>query len=90
MHFCLSATIYFNMDHYSVIPESFRWYIANDKPEKAKSIIRCVARYNQHEKFDIDKALRKPETHEHKKYTMLHLFRSKHLVKVTILLAFNW
>ncbi|XP_053385115.1 organic cation/carnitine transporter 2-like [Mercenaria mercenaria] len=73
-----------------VIPESFRWYIAHDKPEKAEVIVRSVAKFNRHTNFDIDKALKKPENREDKKYTVLDLFRTKKMVKVTFLLALNW
>ncbi|XP_060552261.1 organic cation/carnitine transporter 2-like [Ruditapes philippinarum] len=73
-----------------VIPESFRWYIAHDKPEKAEVIVRAVAKFNRRTEFDIDKMLRKPDTKEDKKYTFLDLFKSKEMVKVTFLLAANW
>lgn len=72
------------------LPESFRWYIAHDKPEEAKEIITRVAKYNKHREFDINKVLQKPEKTDDQKYTVLHLFKSRYLVKVTLLLALSW
>jgi hypothetical protein len=72
------------------LPESFRWYIAHDKPEKAAQIITRIAKYNKHEEFDIDKVLDNQEEQEDQKYTVLHLFKSRYLTKITILLSFSW
>ncbi|KAL4240699.1 hypothetical protein ACF0H5_001491 [Mactra antiquata] len=73
-----------------IIPESFRWYIAHDKPKKAEVIIRSVARYNRHESFDAQKILSKVETKNYQKYSPLDLFKTKQLVKVTLLSSLNW
>ncbi|XP_060552264.1 organic cation transporter protein-like [Ruditapes philippinarum] len=72
------------------LPESFRWYIAHDKPEKAAQIITRIAKYNKHEESDIDKVLDNQEEQEDQKYTVLHLFKSRYLTKITILLSFSW
>ncbi|XP_045211659.2 organic cation transporter protein-like [Mercenaria mercenaria] len=73
-----------------IIPESFRWYIAHDKPEKAKVIINNIAKYNRQHEFNSDEVLQKEGKTEDKKYTFLHLFKSGFLVRVTMLLMLNW
>ncbi|XP_053393423.1 solute carrier family 22 member 4-like isoform X2 [Mercenaria mercenaria] len=73
-----------------VIPESFRWYIAHDKPEKARAIIEKVAVYNGRPDFDVSEHLVKPEGKSDRKYTFIDLFRSKKLIKISVLSSFNW
>lgn len=79
--------------YFSIIPESFRWYVAHDKTEKAVTIIKDIARFNGKSEnvIHIDTALQKPvTTDENRKYTVLHLFKSRDLAKTTILLMLVW
>ncbi|XP_053385130.1 solute carrier family 22 member 4-like isoform X1 [Mercenaria mercenaria] len=73
-----------------IIPESFRWYVAHDKPEKAEEILRYVAKFNKHEDINLHRALRKPETRDNKRYTVLDLVKTKTLIRVTLLSALSW
>ena len=77
----------------SVIPESFRWYVAHDRPADAQKIIERWAKINSKPVPDIGNTVivEKPSTQEtHKKYTFIHLFKSKKLAKITLLLAVDW
>ncbi|XP_053384617.1 organic cation/carnitine transporter 2-like isoform X2 [Mercenaria mercenaria] len=71
-----------------VIPESFRWYIAQGKLDKATKIIRSVANYNKCTTTNI--ALHKPDSNSKQKYSFLHLFKTKFLTQVTLLSMINW
>lgn len=76
--------------HFSIVPESFRWYISHDKTEEANRIIRSIAKYNNHAEVTVEKNLQKPMVTSNRKYTLLYMFKSRTLVKITILLMFNW
>lgn len=72
------------------IPESFRWYIANDKPEKAKVILETVAKCNRKQLHNIDRLTEKQEVEGTKRYTFLDLLKSRTLVKILFLSSLNW
>ncbi|KAH3850398.1 hypothetical protein DPMN_092809 [Dreissena polymorpha] len=73
------------------MPESFRWYIAHDKQHQAMAVVKQVSKFNKKTPRDLDllliesKQLKSP-----KKSTFLDLFRSKQLLRLTVLLASNW
>ncbi|XP_053393411.1 organic cation/carnitine transporter 2-like isoform X2 [Mercenaria mercenaria] len=73
-----------------VIPESFRWFIAHDKPDKAEEIIKQVAAYNKRELTDIAHHLEKPKDTKDRKYTFVDLLKSRKLIIITLLSALNW
>ncbi|XP_060552265.1 organic cation transporter protein-like [Ruditapes philippinarum] len=72
-----------------IIPESFRWYLAHDKQEKAKNIISNIARFNNQQEFVFNAVVHEEED-QNKKYTFIHLFKSKYLIRVSFLLMLNW
>lgn len=75
---------------YRVIPESFRWYIANGKPEKAKVILEAVAKCNRKQLHNIDRLTEKQEVEDTKRYTFIDLLKSRTLVKILFLSSLNW
>ena len=75
---------------YSIIPESFRWYIGHDKSDKALEVINKVAKYNHRHEVEVGHLMEKPEVKKDRKYTFIDLFRSKALIRNTVLSVFNW
>ncbi|XP_060565155.1 solute carrier family 22 member 4-like [Ruditapes philippinarum] len=76
-----------------VIPESFRWFVAHDRPADAQKIIEQWAKINNKPVPEVGNTviIEKESTKEmDKKYTFIHLFKSKELTKITLLLAINW
>jgi len=75
-----------------LVPESFRWYIANDHPEKAKAILKAVANANHREAHinNIDAYLVKPKDVNTKRYTFIDLLKHRSLMKIMILSSLNW
>ncbi|XP_053385092.1 solute carrier family 22 member 4-like isoform X2 [Mercenaria mercenaria] len=76
-----------------IIPESFRWFVAHDRLADAKNIIERWAKMNRKPVPELDNIMvcDDSETKEsEKKYTFIHLFKSKALTKITLLLAINW
>ncbi|XP_060552263.1 organic cation transporter-like protein [Ruditapes philippinarum] len=73
-----------------VFPESFRWYVAHDKPEKAGNILRSVANYNKHNDVNFSKALKKPEDTHDRRYTLLDLFKTKYMIRISLLSSLSW
>ncbi|XP_060594867.1 organic cation/carnitine transporter 2-like isoform X2 [Ruditapes philippinarum] len=75
----------------SILPESFRWYIARDRIEDASKVIARVAMINKHPLPDISNLdMNKNSTKKENNYTFIHLFKSKELSKATVLLSINW
>ncbi|XP_045211159.2 organic cation/carnitine transporter 2-like [Mercenaria mercenaria] len=75
------------------IPESFRWYYAHDKPKEAMNIIKTVAKFNRHDLVNIENSFQSLElvtTKSDKRYTFLHLFKSRALARITLLLMIDW
>lgn len=73
-----------------MIPESFRWYIGHDKPEKALEVINRVAKYNKRHEVEADNLTGDQEVKKDRKYTVFDLFKTKTLIRNTVLSAFNW
>ncbi|XP_053395337.1 solute carrier family 22 member 4-like [Mercenaria mercenaria] len=73
-----------------IIPESFRWYIGHDKSDKALEVINKVAKYNDRHEVELGHLMEKPEVKKDRKYTVIDLFKSKTLIRNTILSIFNW
>ncbi|XP_045211468.2 organic cation transporter protein-like [Mercenaria mercenaria] len=75
-----------------VIPESFRWYIAHDKPEKAEVIIRRIAAFNKRQLYHVGHLIEKPKstTPSFHKYSVIDMLSSKLLIRITLLSALNW
>ena len=76
------------------VPESFRWYISHGRYKAAKNVVNRVSSWNSHPAPDFDKMCRAVEAQEadstDERYTMVHLFRRKALLKITIPLVFTW
>ena len=79
-----------------LLPESFRWYYAHDRIDDAEKIITKVAKVNRRPVPDMTymKQLTMMTCMERrmtdKKYTVLDLFKTRFLIKVTLLLFLNW
>ena len=74
------------------MPESFRWYYAHDRIDEAEKVIIEIAKFNRRPLPDMTymKQLTAKDTTEDQKYTVLSLFKTKFLIKVTLLLSINW
>ena len=77
------------------MPESFRWYYAHDKIGDAEKVITMVSEVNRHPKPDMaffeNQAIRDPrESQTSQKYTVLDLFKTKSMIRITVLLAPCW
>ena len=72
------------------IPESFRWYYGHDRIGEAERVIKYVSEVNRHPTPDMSFMEEMKVPTKDRKYTVLDLFRTRFLVKVTLLLAFNW
>ncbi|KAL4240616.1 hypothetical protein ACF0H5_001407 [Mactra antiquata] len=75
-----------------IIPESFRWYIAHDKLEQAKEIIHKVAAFNKREISNLTELMTSQPTTDpdSKKYSLVDLFRTRKLTRITLLSSMNW
>ena len=76
------------------MPESFRWYYSHDRVEDAEKVIITVSKVNRRPVPDMTymkQVATNFETQQtDRKYSLLDLLKSKFLIKVTILLSFNW
>ena len=74
------------------MPESFRWYYAHDRIDEAEKVITEIAKFNRRPLPDMTymKQLTAKDTTEDQKYTVLSLFKTKFLIKATLLLSINW
>ena len=72
------------------IPESFRWYYGHDRIEEAERVIKYVSEVNRHPTPDLSFMEEMKVPTKDQKYTVLDLFRTRFLVKVTLLLALYW
>ena len=76
------------------MPESFRWYYSHDRVEDAEKVIITVSKVNRRPVPDMTYMKKVATNFETKqtdrKYSLLDLLKSKFLIKVTILLSFNW
>lgn len=78
---------------FRVIPESFRWHLANDKVEQAEQTIKAIAKFNGLESVKIDSFMVKPEKVEMvavKRYTVLDLLKTRKLLVVLLISSLNW
>ncbi|XP_052777401.1 solute carrier family 22 member 21-like isoform X2 [Mya arenaria] len=75
-----------------LIPESFRWYLAHDKIDKATAIIQSVADANGKQYPDLKdfNEINSGQTLRERKYTFWHLFKTRHLIRITLLLVVVW
>ena len=75
------------------MPESFRWYYSHDRVNDAEKVITKVSKLNRRPVPDmtfIEKQLAKRISDKDKKYSVLDLFKSRFLIKVTLLLLVTW
>ncbi|KAL4240146.1 hypothetical protein ACF0H5_000940 [Mactra antiquata] len=71
-----------------LIPESFRWYVGHDNIKEAQKIITNVAKVNKKDvSITVEGFSRESDK---RKYYFLHLFKTRRLVKITLLLMLNW
>ncbi|XP_053387556.1 solute carrier family 22 member 4-like isoform X2 [Mercenaria mercenaria] len=75
---------------YLIVPESFRWYIAHEKFDKAKEIVKSIAKFNRNYDFNTAVDLRRLDNQTKLRYSLLNLFQTRTLVKVTLFSALNW
>ncbi|VDI60528.1 MFS transporter, OCT family, solute carrier family 22 (organic cation transporter), member 4/5 [Mytilus galloprovincialis] len=75
-----------------IIPESFRWLVANYKVDRAKKIIERMARINKKPVPDLSKIdfLSKSISNDGKKYTIGDVLKNRDLLKKTVLLGVGW
>ena len=77
-----------------VIPESFRWHLSHDRKETAHEILKKVAKTNKKPYVTIeqlqDLSLGDTKEKGDRKYTILDIFKSKYLIRVTFLMSFPW
>lgn len=75
-----------------VIPESFRWYVAHERQDDAMDIMKSIATCNKHDAVyfgsGFENKIVSPK--DDRKYTFIHLFKSKYLAKVTFLQMIVW
>ena len=77
------------------MPESFRWYYAHDRIEDAELVIRTVSNVNRRPVPDMTYMMHlvlenQDNTKKDKKYSALDLFKSRYLIRITLLLSLNW
>ena len=77
------------------MPESFRWYYGHDRIEEAEHVIRIVSRVNRRPEPDMLfmkelASIGAEEIRTDRKYTVLDLFKTRFLIRITVLLALNW
>ena len=80
---------------YRFIPESFRWYYAHDRIDDAERVVSIVSKVNRRPLPDMThmKQLVMKDSKGHKKdrkYSAIDLFKTRFLMKVTLLLSVNW
>jgi len=78
-----------------VIPESFRWLLVHGRQLEAEKILDKIARHNDRPRvesklLDDIVAAEKVEQVQERKYTILDMFRSKYMIRVSIFMAVNW
>lgn len=77
------------------MPESFRWYLSHDRQNEAKKVIKYVAKRNKQPITDqmLDEYLKAQsdiEMRKDTKYTIIQLFRTRRLTRITLLSMINW
>lgn len=77
------------------IPESFRWYYGHDRVDDAERVVTEVSKVNRRPEPDMMfmkelATVGAGEMGSGRKYTALDLFKSKFLIKITVLLSLNW
>ena len=84
----------FNQFHFSLVPESVRWLLQNDKIDSAKNVFNKMAARNKKtspEKEDLVKVAQSPEfTPVVQKYSYKHLLITPKLRSRTLVMAFLW
>ncbi|WAR00506.1 OCTL-like protein [Mya arenaria] len=79
-----------------LIPESFRWYLSHNRSQDARGVMKYISRLNRteltdeslHEMLRVEKG--ELATGDKRKYSFIHLFKTRRLVKITLLSAINW
>ena len=75
------------------MPESFRWYYSHDRVEDAERVVTVVAKINRRPLPDMaymKQAASSSSMSSDKKYSLLDLFSSRSLIKVTVLMVIVW
>ena len=75
-----------------MIPESFRWLVANDKVDQAEEVIKKIATMNRNPVPDTTKLkhIAASTRNDGVKYTYLDILKNPDLLKKTIFLAVGW
>ena len=76
--------------NYRFLPESFRWYYGHDRIEEAERVIKAVSKVNGRPTPDMEFMEKLQVSTKDKKYTIFDIFRTRFLIKVSLLLALNW
>jgi len=79
-----------------IIPESFRWYLSHGRLEEAEKVLEKVAKFNkkpcislkQLEELDLTDG--EDNGQGDRKYTLLDIFKSRYLIKLSLLLSTVW
>ena len=77
------------------LPESFRWFYGHDRIEEAEDVVRTVSKVNRRPEPDMLfmkelAAIGAEGMRKDRKYSVLDLFKTKYLIKITVLLSLNW
>ena len=76
--------------YFRLIPESFRWYYSHDRIEEAERVIKAVSKVNRRPSPDMAFMEQLAVTTKDRKYTVIDLFKSRFLIRITALLSLNW
>ena len=80
------------------VPESFRWYVSHNRNEDAEKVVQFIGKVNGygdvnkdmlHEVTEAEKAILEEHLAD-KKYSFLDIFKHRHILKFTLLLAWIW
>ncbi|XP_074042799.1 organic cation transporter protein isoform X2 [Leptinotarsa decemlineata] len=92
-----SAPLLFGLLTPWMVPESARWLVSQGKTDKAIGILQNLSRYNRtnvgeniYEKFRISCAKAQKEEDSERTYTVLDLFKTPRLRRITIVLIILW
>ena len=83
---------------FRLIPESYRWLVARGRFEEAEMVIKRMAHTNRRPVPDLDKIRQRMKEDrdfiEYQRslriYTVIDLFRTRKLFKMTTLFSFIW
>ncbi|VDI56472.1 MFS transporter, OCT family, solute carrier family 22 (organic cation transporter), member 4/5 [Mytilus galloprovincialis] len=92
LHIATAAVTFPQLFTWWLIPESFRWLVANDQVVKAEEVIRKIAKFNGNPFPDTSrlKMIVKSLPQDNNNYTYFDVLKNPDLLKKSILLAVGW